>query len=144
MQITLAQAKEDGLHQTPVPSHIIFEFKYEDSVNTKPKARWVLAGTPKNMRAQEHFFECFAHAPDPDSTRFLQALAVGRGLSRAKADVHTALLNSIVPNQKWVPVITPAGMETCRYMCGCILSSESRREILINLALHVPVHVKYP
>ena len=110
-QISLAQARADGLHQSPVPSHIIFEFKYEDGRNTKPKARWVLAGTRKNMRQLEHFFECFAPAPDTDSSRLLQALVVGRGLKRAKADVETAFLNSIVPTRERVPIILPLGME---------------------------------
>jgi hypothetical protein len=110
-QINLAQAREDGIHQSPVPSHIIFEFKYEDGRNTKPKARWVLAGTRKNMRELEHFFECFAPAPDTDSSRLLQALVVGRDLKRAKADVETAFLNSIVPDRERVPILLPLGME---------------------------------
>jgi hypothetical protein len=54
-QISLAQARENGLHQSPLPSHIIFEFKFEGGKNTKPKARRVQAGTRKNMRSLEHF-----------------------------------------------------------------------------------------
>jgi hypothetical protein len=71
---------------SPVPSHIIFEFKFEEGKNTKPKARWVLAGTPRNMKALEHYLQSFAPVADSDSTRLLHALALGRGLERAKAD----------------------------------------------------------
>ena len=111
-QVSLSQIREDGFHMRPVPSHIIFDFKYENGINIKPKARWVLAGTPKNMIAMEHYFECFAPAANPDSTRLMQPLAVGRpGLTRAKADVETAFLNSVVPDRERVPVVMPVGME---------------------------------
>ena len=110
-QVNLHQMREDGIHQSPVPSHIIFEFKFEEGKNTKPKARWVLAGTPHNMKALEHYFQSFAPAADSDSTRLLQAIAVGRGLKRAKADVETAFLNSLVPKRERVPVMMPLGME---------------------------------
>ena len=63
------------------------------------------------MKALEHYYQCFAPAADSDSTRLLQALAVGRGLKRAKADVETAFLNSLVPKRERVPVMMPVGME---------------------------------
>jgi hypothetical protein len=63
------------------------------------------------MKALEHYFQCFAPAVDSDSTRLLQALAVGRDLIRAKADVETAFLNSLVPKRERVPVMMPVGME---------------------------------
>ena len=99
--------REDGIHQSPVPSHIIFEFNFEEGKNTKPKARWVLAGTSFNMKSLEHHFQCFAPVADSDSIRLLQALAVGRGLKRAMAGVDTAFLNSLVPKRERVPVIMP-------------------------------------
>jgi hypothetical protein len=116
-QVTLLQMREDGVHQNLVPSHIIFEFKFEEGKNTKPKARWVLAGTPHNMKSLEHYYQSFAPAADSDSTRLLHALAVGRGLKRAKADMETAFLNSLIPKRERVPVMMPMGMDQYAESC---------------------------
>eukprot|EP01052_Picozoa_sp_SAG31_P028080 SAG31_NODE_2679_length_5264_cov_7.002711_1_plen_1137_part_10 len=88
---TLQSLREGGIHQSPVPQKIVFDAKYDPEGNfVKPKARNCIAGHKGVMRKGEHFWATFAAAPRTDTTRVLQALAVGYGYHRAAFDISVA------------------------------------------------------
>ena len=75
--MTLPECRELGYDTSPVRSHYIFDSKYSVATDKfiKPKGRFVVDGTPHQMKAQEHYWETYSPAPNTIATRFLQAIA---------------------------------------------------------------------
>ena len=134
--MTLAECRAQGYHMSPVRSHFIFTSKYSVSTDqfVKPKGRFVVDGTPQQMKKEVHYWESYSPAPNTVATRLLQAVACGSRVQKWKiygvkpddpkgevkykkrfsADVSTAFLHSVL--EKWEQFICrlPAGCEVTR------------------------------
>lgn len=137
--MTLAECRQEFPHikTSPVRSHYIFDAKYSVVTDEflKPKGRFVVDGTPSQMKHQEHFWESYANAPNTIATRFIQAIACGcvckskapwlknRQKKRFAADISTAFLHSILEKHEQFICMLPDGCEIfnskgerCRYV----------------------------
>ena len=123
--MTLSQCRALGKHMSPVRSHWIFDSKYciKTEVFLKSKGRWVIDGTTRAMRYNEHFWESFSPAPNPIATRIMQSVACGYDKKRYAADVEVAFLKSLLKPHEQIIVRLPDGQETtnadgelCRYV----------------------------
>ena len=109
---TLADLRKKGVHQTPVPQKMVFDAKYDPEGRfVKPKARNCIAGHKGVMRYGEHFWGTFAAAPRTDTTRILQALAVGIGYHRSAFDISVAFCQADCREYEKIPLRYPPGME---------------------------------
>ena len=64
-KMTRGQVRKLGYHQQPIRTHFMFTCKYDIKSGKflKPKARWVVEGTPRNCRKYEHYWEAYSPAP---------------------------------------------------------------------------------
>lgn len=136
--MTLAEIEchEQGYQMSLVRSHFIFTSKY--SVGTdqfvKPKGRFVIDGTPQQMKKEVHYWESYSPAPNTIATRLLLAVACGSRAQKFKiygidpkdpkgdvkykkrfsADVSTAFLHSVLEKREQFICRLPAGCEVTR------------------------------
>ena len=113
--MTLAECrKQYNITTTPVRSHWIFDTKY--SVKTdeflKAKGRWVVDGTPAQMKLNQHYFEFYSPAPNPIATRLMNSIACAYAKRRYAADIDTAFLHSVLADHERIIVRLPEGMWT--------------------------------
>ena len=112
-KMTRGQVRKLGYHQQPIRTHFMFTCKYDIKSGKflKPKARWVVEGTPRNCRKYEHYWEAYSPAPTGIAVRLLQALACRHDKKRHACDVDVAFLNSVLQPHEMLPLIMPPGME---------------------------------
>ena len=110
---------------SPVRSHWIFDSKYciKTEVFLKSKGRWVIDGTTRAMRYNEHFWESFSPAPNPIATRIMQSIACGYDKKRYAADVEVAAGVAATADARGVAKVAVAvavWLQLCAQGCwGC-------------------------
>eukprot|EP01050_Picozoa_sp_SAG11_P008401 SAG11_NODE_738_length_7426_cov_14.966289_9_plen_729_part_01 len=111
--MTLDECRAEGVSTSAVHSQFVFTCKYDQITGdfVKPKAKWVVTGTPAQMKRGEHYFEIYSPAPCPIATRLMQCIACGKNKHRAAADIVCAFLNSVLEKHEWTILRLPDGME---------------------------------
>jgi len=107
----LEDIRKMGISSTPVPLRMLYDVKYNpDGTLNKYKCREVLQGHKGYMRRGEHFTNTFSASPNPGTTRLIQAIMIGTGLSRLSWDIATAYLWASVKEGEEMAIRYPRDM----------------------------------
>ena len=109
---SLTDLRKLNITRQPIKMSVVLDNKTDENgeINRR-KVRMAVAGHKYNMTRGIDYDEVFSAAPNQNTTRLIQAMAVDMNLQRKAWDIKLAYCWSELPRDQWIALKYPEGFE---------------------------------